>query len=231
VLQSRLNAAIATPLLAVSLVVLLTACSGSDGPGDELGALEENVVAPGITAIDASTALACQADADVLRTALETFELVEGAPAESEGALVAAGHLADESELFDVVDGQIVAVAGTCKGEVVVTTPAGETPVSAPATDLGQIVTEEDLLDAEGVFEAMTPADIAGFGGEACARELADIFAAAERFVAREGRAPESLADVADDLGGEVSLWELDASGDILVPAAGSPCPDVFSTP
>jgi hypothetical protein len=231
VLQSRLSTAITAPLLAISMVVGLVGCSDGDGSGDASGALEENVVAPGITAIDESTAIACETDANILRTALESFELIEGSPAESEEALLATGYLTDESELFDVVDGQVIAVAASCKGEVVVTTPTGETPASAPATELGQMVTDEDLLDAAGVFDAMTPEDVAEFGGEACARELADVFAAGERFVAREGRVPASLDDLANDLDGDVTLWELDESGDILVPTAGSPCPDVFSTP
>jgi hypothetical protein len=224
VLQSRLTATFAV----LALVVGLAACNSAS---DEPGAIEDNVVAPGVTAIDRSTALACELDADTLRTALESFELVEGSPAESEAALVASGYLSDESELFDVLDGELIAVANSCKGEVAVTTPTGETPASAPATELGQMVTDEDLLDAAGVFDAMTPADVAEFGGEACARELADVFAAGQRFVARDGRPPTSLSDLASDLERDVTLWELDATGTILVPTDDSPCPDVFSQP
>ncbi len=222
-LQSRLTRAISAPLITLSLAAGLIGCSA------ENGALEENVVAPGVSAIDDATSLACTADADILRTALESFELAEGSPAESEEALLATGYLREESELFDVVDGQVLAVSGSCKGEVAVTTPSGEAPVSAPATDLGQMVTDADLLDADGVFEAMTPEDITEFGGEACARELADIFAAGERYVAREGSPPTVLADLAADLEAPPTLWALDATGTVLIPADGSPCPDVFS--
>lgn len=220
-LRRRLTRTTAAILLPLALA--LTACSDGEG------AVEENVIAPGVTAVDAATAATCDADADVIRTAIGAFEATEGGVPESEAALVAAGYLPDESELFDVVDGRLEAVSNACKGSVPVTAPSGSAPLTAPATDLGQIVTEDDLLNADDVFATMTEDDITAFGGEACARELADIFAAGERYTAREGTEPEGLADLADDLEAPVELWVLDEAGRTLVPAEGSPCPDVFN--
>lgn len=220
-LQGRLTAAL------VALALAGMACSGADD--EAAGPIEENVVAPGVTAIDQATAAVCEREADNLRRLLDEFEVIEGAPAESESALVATGYLTEESELFDVVDGRLEAVTPACKSAVPVTAPSGSAPLTAPATEVGQIVTDEQLLSADEVFGAMTDDDVTAFGGEACARELADILAAAERYLAREGANPTSLDDLADDLEREVNLWELDPTGAFLVPAPGSPCPDVFS--
>jgi hypothetical protein len=142
--------------------------------------------------------------------------------------MVAAGHLDAESELFEVVDGRIEATAQACKASVPVTAPSGSAPLTAPATELGQIVTDDQLLTADDVYAEMSADDVAAFGGEDCARELADIFAAGERFVAREGTSPTSLDELANDLEHQVTLWMLDDAGQRLIPAAGSPCPDVF---
>lgn len=218
----------ASGLLAVSLIAVLAACGGGDD-GDGGGAIEENVVEPGITAIDDATRLACDGDADTLRAAIEQFELLEGSTPDSEAALVATGYLKEESERFDVVDGRLEAVDQACKGSVPATTPNGSVPLTAPATDLGQIITNDQVLTAAEVFATMTADDIAAFGGEACARELADIFAAGEAFTAREGREPENLDDLESDLESPVTRWAYDGTDDRLVPADGSPCPDVFA--
>ena len=221
-LPRRLTAAAKRGVATVTVLITIAACSGGGGT------LRENVVEPGITVIDGATALACDTDADTLRTVLEQFELLEGTPAESEAALVAAGYLRDESDPFDVVDGELRAQANACKGSVPVTTPDGSAPPSVLVTDLGQIVTDDQFITADDIFGTMTADDIADFGGEA-RREARRHFAAGERFVAREGRAPESLADLAGDLEAGVTLWMLDDTGEVLVPAAGSPCPDVFA--
>ena len=94
-------------LAALAAAALLTACSGADGTDG--GAIRENVIEPGITAIDESSGLACGSEASSFRTALEAYELVEGEPAADEQALIDAGLLRAESELWDVIDGRLVA--------------------------------------------------------------------------------------------------------------------------
>jgi len=108
VLPGRLSSVAA--LSAVS--VLLSACAGADGT--ERGAIRENVIEPGITAIAQASALACSTDADVLRTALQTYEMFEGQPAPDEAALVEAEFLRAPSDLWDVVDGELVAQDPGC---------------------------------------------------------------------------------------------------------------------
>lgn len=219
-LRRRLNALAAI----VAAGAFVTACASGDT--DESGA---DTAAPVITPVDADTAARCDDEADALRAAITAFEAAEGTTPESDAALVATGYLDAESDLFEVVDGRIEATANACKGSVPVTAPSGSAPLTAPATELGQIITDDELLTAADVFATMSADDVAAFGGEACARELADVFAAAERFIAREGSEPTSLDDLADDLEQPVRLWVLDAAGLRLVPADGSPCPDVFN--
>ena len=96
-------------LTAVS--VLLSACAD----GTERGAIRENVIEPGITAIAQASALACSTDADVLRTALQTYEMFEGQPAPGEEALVEADVLLSPSPVWDVVDGDLVAQDPGCE--------------------------------------------------------------------------------------------------------------------
>jgi len=225
VLQRRLST-VRSATIAALAVAGLCACSG------EGGAIQENVVEPGITAIDDAQALRCDADAETLRVATQSFEMLEGSPAENEGALLAGGYIREESDLFDIVDGQLIAVEPNCKGSVPVTAPSGSAPLTAPATDVGEIVTETEpslpTMNADEVLATMTEDDIAAAGGTECARELAAIFAAGQTFVAREGRDPESLADLAGDLDAKPTLWTLDQDAKTLVPAPGSPCSDIF---
>ncbi len=68
-------------------IVVLTACAGADGTDD--GAIRENVVEPGLEAIDESRALACSSEASSFRTVLEIYEVREGEPAPDEAALIA----------------------------------------------------------------------------------------------------------------------------------------------
>ena len=77
----------------------LAAC-GSSSP-------VEVIVKPGITAIEQSSALACDADRMTLETAIETFTLLNAAPPTAESDLV-PDWLSSESALYDLVDGQIV---------------------------------------------------------------------------------------------------------------------------
>jgi hypothetical protein len=84
------------------VAVALTAC-GSSSPADV-------VVEPGITAIDQSNALACDADLMTLRSAIDNFAVLNGAPPAAESDLV-PDWLRSESELYDVADGQVVPAA------------------------------------------------------------------------------------------------------------------------
>lgn len=97
---------------AIALGVAVAACGGSVD-GSDRGVIRENVIEPGITAIEQASDLACGADAEALRTALEAYELLEGAPAADEAALIDAGRLREASELYDVVDGRIVPAASS----------------------------------------------------------------------------------------------------------------------
>lgn len=85
-----------------------SACAGVDGT--ETGAIRENVIEPGITAMEQADALACTADAKTLQTAMEAYEILQGEPAPDEAALVVGQMIREESALWDIVDGTIVAV-------------------------------------------------------------------------------------------------------------------------
>ena len=98
--------------LAIVAVALASACSSADG--SDAGALRENVIEPGVSAVDDAPVVACDAETAGLRTALEAYELLEGAPAPDEQALTDAGLLREPSELWDVVDGEIVAQHPDC---------------------------------------------------------------------------------------------------------------------
>lgn len=211
--------------------LVLTACSGGDGEG---GVIEENVVRPGITAIDDASALACDGDVQAVGAALQSYEMLEGSPAADEQALVDAGYLRSPSELVDVVDGQVVAQNPDCAAALpaapLATAPSGSAPMTAPATDVGEIVTSVDPLQSttDQVLSTMSEIDIASYGGIECATEIAAISAAGQVFIAREGREPLSLDELANDLDRAITLWTFDTARQALVPADGSPCPDSF---
>lgn len=195
-------------------VLFLTACAGADGTDG--GAIRENVIEPGLEAIDESKVQACELEASSFRTALEIYEISTGEPAPNEAALVEGGQLRQESELWDVVDGELVAEDPAC-GDVSATVPTAE------------IVTDEDAsgaLAVEDVLTGFTDADIASMGGTGCARELAIIIAGASQYTEREGVGPDTLADL--EAGGHlvepVSMWEV--VDDTLRPAADSSCVD-----
>jgi hypothetical protein len=63
---------------------------------------------------DSSQASTCNSDRRSLETAYEAYYADRGVPPETEAELVDAGLLAHESEGWDLVGGQIVAVAGVC---------------------------------------------------------------------------------------------------------------------
>lgn len=200
-------------LAALGGVLLLSACAWIDGT--ERGAIRENVIEPGITAINESRAEACGINASTLRTALEVYELLIGEPAPDEAALVTEGFLNEQTDDWNIVDGRLVAENPAC----------GEVPTTVPTAE---IVTEpaDAILDVDEVMAAFSDDQIASFGGPVCARQLAVVFAGAERFVAELGVDPESFADVeAAGLFAEpVTLWQV--IDDVVRPAESSPCLD-----
>jgi hypothetical protein len=195
-------------------VLLLGGCAGADGT--ERGALRENVIEPGITAIDQSRVMACGSEASSFRTSLEAYELLEGVPALDEDALIDSGLQRSESELWDVVDGQLVAQDPAC----------GQVPTTVEATE---IVTESDIGQAPTVDEILadfTDQQVELVGGDECARQLAVVTAGAGRFVAERGVDPATIDDVerAGYFVEPVTMWDV-VDGQ-LRPAPGSPCPD-----
>ena len=205
-LQSRLTALL--------LAAAATAAASGDAAG---GAIRNEVVEPGVTAIEqggSADQAACGLEASSLRTAMESYELLEGDPAPDEATLVDQGFLRSESTLWDVVDGELVAQDPGCDP-------------SAADVEAGDIVTTARPPTAEQVYREFTEEQVAAFGGADCAWEIAQIFAAGERFVAEIGNDPSDLDALVD--GGFLTprpvLWAFD-DGD-LVPADDSPCPDL----
>ncbi len=77
----------------------LTACGSDADPVTQVSA--------GIEQIEVASGAACDAERRTLETAVEAFELLEGAPPADEAAMV-PDWLREPSELFDVIDGEIV---------------------------------------------------------------------------------------------------------------------------
>lgn len=195
-------------------VLVLAACAGADGTDD--GVLRENVIEPGLEAIDESKVQACELEASSFRTALEIYEITTGEPAPNEAALVEGGQLRQESELWDVVDGDLVAQSPDC----------GDVSATVPTAD---IVTDEDasgVLAVKDVLAGFTDDDVASMGGTDCAGELAIIIAGASQFTEREGVEPDTIAELetAGDLVEPVSMWEV--IDDTLRPVSDSSCLD-----
>jgi len=200
----------------VAAVLFTAACAGVDGT--ERGAIRENVIEPGITAIDQSKVLACNADLSTLRTALETYELLERSPAPDEATLVEEQFLRSESDLWDIDDGRLVP-----------TDPACGSPQDVDPDAVDIVTSTEPPRSTEEMFADLTADDIAAMGGEDCALELAAILSGVDRFLAEQGREPDSLdeLDASGYLEQPVTLWEV--TDEALVPAAGSGCTD-FTT-
>lgn len=194
--------------------LLLTACAGVDGT--ERGAIRENVIEPGITAIGQARSEACGINARTMQTAMDSYSLINGEPPPDEAALVEAGFLRSPMDDWDVVDGRMVPQNPAC----------GEVPATVAATE---IVTEEDptgVLTVDDVLATFTDDDVVALGGPDCARQLAVVFAGASRFAAREGVEADTLEQVeaAGDFAEPVTLW--DVVDGVLRPATGSPCRD-----
>lgn len=203
----------------VGAALLLTACAGVDGT--ERGAIRENVIEPGITAIGEARSESCGINASTLRTAIEAYTLFENEPPPDEQALVDEGFLRSPMSDWDVVDGVIVPENPAC----------GEVPSTVPAE---QIVTEsgDAALTADDVLATFTDHEIEQFGGPACARQIAMITAGANQYLAAEGVEPETIEDL--DRGGylpePVTMWQV--IDDELRPTPNSPCPDfIAATP
>ncbi len=208
-LQSRLNGI----AVAAGALMLVTGCAGADGT--DRGAIRENVVEPGITAMRQASELACSQDAATLRNAMDAYELLTGAPPADEAALVDDEYLREESALWDVTDGRLVPVDPGC-GAVATEAPEGADIVTST----------EPPQSAEEVFDSFTPDQITAVGGDACARELAAIFSGADRHAFEIGSDPTDLQQLVDEghLARTPELWEI--VDDLLTPVAGSGCLD-----
>jgi len=211
VLQRRLS----TVVLAAGALIGLAATAGCGATP-----VDDPLVRPGISAIDRSTELACDADAATLRSAIDTYTLLEGTAPADEATLI-PDFLREESTNWDVVDGRIVAENPAC----------GEVGAAAPTPTTIEIVTEDAPISsddasitAEQFLASMTPDEIDTVGGLACADELARIYAAGARFLLERQAEPASIDDLVEGgfLDAPPKLWELD--GDELVPVDGSGC-------
>jgi hypothetical protein len=204
-LQGRLNRVI----IATAALAVAAGCS-------EGGPIEENVVRPGITAIEQASALGCGNDAATLRTALDAYELLEGTPAPDEQALIDGEYLRDESDLWDIVDGRLVAVDPDC---------------GSAETDLPQAVeivtSTEPPQTVDQVLAGFTADDVAALGGDECARQLAAVLAGIDQFITQEGRQPDNLDELADAgyFVEPITLWHV--VDDVLVPVSDSGCTDL----
>jgi hypothetical protein len=89
----------------VAATVSLTACG--DKP------IEDDFVRPAVTAIEQAKSNTCAVNENALRTAIESYSLLEGGPPTDEAALVDAGYLREETDDWDVVDGELVPGEGS----------------------------------------------------------------------------------------------------------------------
>ncbi len=219
-LQGRLTSA----LIAGASVALLVSCAGADGT--DRGAIRENVIEPGITAIDDSAVLACSADASALRTALQSYELLEGQPAPDEAALVTGEFIREQSERWDIIDGTLVPVDPVC-GEVPADVPAADIVTSTepldPAAD-ADITEQLDAATPDGILATLTDDEIAEVGGRECALEVARVGIAFSRWQL-ESQATEltSMRQIVDAGYLEpLELWTLNDTQ--LIPVDGTDC-------
>lgn len=202
---------IRTGLVTAALLVPL-ACGGSDSGGG--GAIEDNLIRPGVTAINEARTLTCGTNERLLLDAIDLYEVVNGDAPADEAALIEAGFLREATTDFDIVDGQLVPENPDC-GDVSATPPATAVDI---VTDVGSIPTVDELFD---LYDAEF---ISQVGGPDCARQLAVIAVAGLRYEDREGTAPLTFDDLQGDLDEPVTDWTYDADADQLAPADGSPC-------
>ena len=147
----------------------------------------------------------CAQDRHTFEVAMEAHLAREGRPPDAERELVDNGLLRTESGSYDLVDGELVRVAGTqCDDEPMRTAKP---------------------LTTDRVFGSWPDALVEQFGGPDCALEQAAVMAAGQNFINREYREPETLADLEGDLDRPIVLWEW--SEDRLRPVEGSGCSDL----
>lgn len=207
-LQSRLTRLTVT---ACAVVSIASVASCSDG-----GTIENNLIRPGITALDRAGALSCGNDAAAMRTAIDAYQAMEGTPPPDEQALIDGQYLRNGSDLWDVVDGRLVAVGPDCVS------------AQSDAPEAVEIVTStEPPRSADEVFDELGDADVSAIGGEQCARQLAAVLAGLEQFIVQEGRQPDGLDELADAgyFVEPVTLWQV--VDDVLAPTADSGCNDL----
>lgn len=202
--------------LALTLAVGLAACGGADGTSD--GAIRENVIEPGITAIDEADEFACDTDRRTLDTAVEAYQALTGDPAPDEATLVEAGIIREQSDLWDVVDGEVVAQVSACDDVA---------PVSPTTVE---IVTETEALappTVDSILAGLSADDIASVGGLDCTRQLASSVVGVGSYERQEGVQPDSIGQVeaAGLLPEAVALWRI--VDHTLRPVDGSDCVDL----
>ncbi len=202
----------------VAVVGTLTACAGVDGT--ERGAIRENVIEPGITAMDQSREVTCGIDGRTIQTALDAYAALEGTPALDETTLIDSGFLREESEAWNVADGVLVPQAEAC----------GPVPNEASGATV-EIVTETEPLTVAEVLATFTTDDVASFGGDACAMQLAVVFAGVSRYVDETGSEPNTFDEVeaAGYFDEPVTKWQ--AVDEAIRPVDGSGCLDFIGAP
>lgn len=200
--------------------VVLAACS-------EGGAIEENVVRPGITAItEDAPAAACAVSASALRTAIESYTLLEGEPPSDEQALVDAEYLRDTTSDWDVVDGELVQENPACGPDdaapLATLDIVTDTEPLSPDDTVADTVADTGPLDADELYATFDQPAIDSIGGEACARELAAIIAAAETFLAELRSEPADIEALVEAryLPSMPERWEL-VDGELRPTTAG----------
>ncbi len=205
--------------VAVTLGVVATAgCGdGSEGPLNDLAET-------GVTAINNAELLTCDQNLAALQTAIQSYAMLEGAPPADEGALIDAQYLRGEVEGWDVVNGETVATDAQC-GDVGAGPANTAVPATAPATTIGQIVTDtEPPQTVEEMLATLTDDEIVALGGAECANELAAIAVAGQRYFDEQGVDPPDMAALTDAgyLTPAPVLWTV--IGDELSGVEGSGC-------
>ncbi len=98
------------PGLVALAVVVPSACGDESG-----GAIEDNVVRPGVTALQNAENVTCAVNRDALLDAIDLYEVLNaGESPADEAALVEAELLRAETSDWDIVDGELVAENPAC---------------------------------------------------------------------------------------------------------------------
>jgi hypothetical protein len=176
---------------------VLVGC-GSNSPA-------EVVIEPGITAIRESNALACRSDLGNLQLAIEAYTTLNVNPPVAESDLV-PDWLRAESELYDLVGGQIVPAAGS--------------DCPAPSSDTDGVAPEP----------AVAPETVSG-----CLAFYKTLQVAIEAYYAKNGVGTVATEQALVDAGlvrGHINGYDVDAAGQVVA-VPGDVCDgvDVPSTP